>query len=54
MLDRIYHWAQDPSPNGPRVLLTGNAGSGKSTIANTVLHHFDKDETLEDESLDSA
>jgi NACHT domain len=31
-------------------LLTGNAGSGKSTIANTVCHHFDKDdETLDDE-----
>jgi hypothetical protein len=27
--------------------LTGNAGSGKSTIANTVSHHFDK--TLDDE-----
>jgi hypothetical protein len=51
ILDLIYHWAQDPSPNSPRVfLLTGNAGSGKSTIANTVSHHFDKDdETLDDE-----
>ena len=51
ILDRIYHWAQDPSPNSPRVfLLTGNAGSGKSTIANTVSHHFDKDdENLDDE-----
>ena len=51
ILDRIYHWAQDPSPNSPRVfLLTGNAGSGKSTIANTVSHHFDEDnETLDDE-----
>ena len=51
ILDRIYHWAQDPSPNSPRVfLLTGNAGSGKSTIANTVSHHFDKDDkTLDDE-----
>jgi AAA ATPase domain len=48
ILDRIYHWAQDPSPNSPRVfLLTGNAGSGKSTIANTVSHHFDQ--ILEDE-----
>ena len=47
ILDRIYHWAQDPSPNIPQVfLLTGNAGSGKSTIANTVSHHFD---TLDDE-----
>ena len=48
ILDRIYHWAQDPSSNSPRVfLLTGNAGSGKSTIANTVSHHFDN--TLDDE-----
>jgi len=50
ILDRIYRWAQDPLPNSPRVfLLTGNAGSGKSTIANTVSHHFDMD----DETLDS-
>ena len=51
ILDRIYHWAQDPSPDSPRVfLLTGNAGSGKSTIANTVSHHFDSDdETLDNE-----
>ena len=51
ILDRIYHWAQDPSPNSPRVfLLTGNAGSGKSTIANTISYHFDgSDETLDDE-----
>ena len=48
ILDRIYHWAQDPSPNSPCVfLLTGNAGSGKSTIANTVSHHFDN--SLDDE-----
>ena len=48
ILDRIYHWAQDPSPDSPRVfLLTGNAGSGKSTIANTVSRHFDN--TLDDE-----
>ena len=48
ILDRIYHWAQDPSLKSPRVfLLTGNAGSGKSTIANTVSHHFDN--TLDDE-----
>ena len=48
ILDRIYHWAQDPSPDSPRVfLLTGNAGSGKSTIANTVSRYFDN--TLDDE-----
>ena len=51
ILNRIYDWAQDPLHNSPRVfLLTGNAGSGKSTIANTVSHHFDKDDkTLDDE-----
>ena len=51
ILDRIYHWAQDPSSKSPQVfLLTGNAGSGKLTIANTVSHHFDKDdETLGNE-----
>jgi len=51
ILNRVYHWAQDPSPNSPRVfLLTGNAGSGKSTIANTVSQYFDMgDETLDDE-----
>jgi hypothetical protein len=50
ILDRIYQWAQDRSPNSPQVfLLTGNAGSGKSTIANTVSHHFDRDDkTLDD------
>jgi hypothetical protein len=48
ILNHIYHWAQDPSPDSPRVfLLTGNVGSGKSTIANTVSHHFDQ--TLVDE-----
>ena len=52
ILDRIYHWAQDPSPNSPRVfLLTGNAGSGKSTIANTVSHHFDKDDEIIDDEV---
>jgi hypothetical protein len=50
ILEHIYHWAQDSSPNSPWVfLLTGNAGSGKSMIANTIAHHFDVDkETLDD------
>ena len=48
ILDHIYQWAQDPLPDSPRVfLLTGNAGSGKSTIANTLSYHFDN--TLDDE-----
>ena len=52
ILDRIYHWAQDPSPNIPWVfLLTGNAGSGKSTIANTVSHHFDRDDETPDDKV---
>ena len=56
ILERIYDWAQDSSPNSPRVfLLTGNAGSGKSTIANTVARHFDVDEeTLDGETLDDV
>ena len=50
ILERIYHWAQDSSPNSPRVfLLTGNAGSGKSTIANTITRHFDVDEEALDD-----
>ena len=52
ILDRIYHWAQDPSSNIPRVfLLTGNAGSGKSTIANTVSYHFDRDDETPDDNV---
>ena len=45
ILKRIYQWAQDSSSNSPRIFwLTGDAGSGKSTIACTVAGHFD-DET---------
>ena len=45
ILERIYQWAQDSSSNSPRIFwLTGEAGSGKSTIACTVAGHFD-DET---------
>jgi hypothetical protein len=32
-------------------LLTGNAGSGKSTIANTVCHYFDKDDEFLDDEM---
>ena len=42
ILDRIYRWALNPSPDNPQVFwLTGQAGSGKSTIAYTVADHFD-------------
>ena len=45
ILNRIYQWAQDSSSDSPRIFwLTGDAGSGKSTIAYTVAGHFD-DET---------
>ncbi|KAF8694677.1 hypothetical protein AX14_001956 [Amanita brunnescens Koide BX004] len=46
ILNRIYQWAQDSSPNSPRIFwLAGDAGSGKSTIACSVAGHFDIDET---------
>ncbi|KIM75213.1 hypothetical protein PILCRDRAFT_13773 [Piloderma croceum F 1598] len=41
ILERIYQWAQDSSPTSPQIFwLTGDAGSGKSTIACTVAGHF--------------
>jgi len=37
-------WANDPSSGGPRVFwLTGQAGSGKTTIAYTITKRFEKD-----------
>ena len=45
ILEHIYQWARDSSSNSPRIFwLTGDTGSGKSTIACTVAGHFD-DET---------
>jgi len=45
ILERIYGWAEDLSPNSPSVFwLTGDAGSGKSTIAYSVARHFDGQE----------
>ncbi|KAF8223535.1 hypothetical protein L208DRAFT_1381408 [Tricholoma matsutake] len=45
ILEHIFQWAQDSSSNSPQIFwLTGDAGSGKSTIACTVAGHFD-DET---------
>ena len=43
ILERIYLWAVNSSPDSPSVFwLTGQAGSGKSTIACTVADYFDK------------
>jgi len=42
ILKRIYLWALNSSSDSPCVFwLTGQAGSGKSTIAYTVTDHFD-------------
>ncbi|KIJ53753.1 hypothetical protein M422DRAFT_775760, partial [Sphaerobolus stellatus SS14] len=42
ILKRLYQWAEDSSPNSPPIFwLTGQAGSGKSTIACSVAAHFD-------------
>jgi len=50
ILRRIYGWAQDLSSNSPSVFwLTGEAGSGKSTIAYSVARHFDGQEDEEEE-----
>jgi len=45
ILERIYRWAEDSSSNSPSVFwLTGEAGSGKSTIAYSLARHFDGQE----------
>jgi hypothetical protein len=42
VLKQIYEWAVDSSDTSPPVFwLTGQAGSGKTTIAYTVSEHFD-------------
>jgi len=52
-LKRIYEWAEDLSSNSPSVFwLTGDAGSGKSTIAYSVARHFDGQEADEEEDED--
>jgi len=54
ILKRIYYWAEDPSSNSPSVFwLTGDAGSGKSTIAYSVARHFDMKE-VDGEGIDTA
>ncbi|KAG6854404.1 hypothetical protein C0991_006946, partial [Blastosporella zonata] len=41
ILEDIYKWAQDSSSESPAIFwLTGQAGSGKSTIAYSVAQHF--------------
>ena len=53
ILQRIYDWAEDLSSNSPSVFwLTGDAGSGKSTIAYSAARHFDGQEA--DEEGDDA
>jgi hypothetical protein len=43
-LEDITKWANDRSPASPRVFwLTGQAGSGKTTIAYTIAKRFEKD-----------
>jgi hypothetical protein len=49
-LQRINRWAVDPSSESPCVFwLTGQAGSGKSTIAYTVADRLDDGEKDDDE-----
>ena len=46
MLEDITKWANDRSLASPRVFwLTGHAGSGKTTIANTIAKRFEIDNT---------
>jgi len=54
ILKRIYGWAEDLSSNSPSVFwLTGEAGSGKSTIAYSIARHFDGQEADEEEDEDA-
>src|SRR5260370_39392979 len=42
ILENITKWANDPSSGSPRVFwLTGQAGSGKTTIAYTIANFFE-------------
>jgi len=53
ILKHIYAWAEDPSSNSPSVLwLTGDVGSGKSTITYSVACHFDGQDEDEEEDDD--
>ncbi|KIM38564.1 hypothetical protein M413DRAFT_420330, partial [Hebeloma cylindrosporum] len=47
ILKRIYDWALDSSPESPHIFwMTGQAGSGKTTIGYTVAHYFDEGEEV--------
>jgi len=55
ILKRIYSWALNPSSDSPNVFwLTGQAGSGKSTIAYTVADHFDDVEVASPDLLGAS
>ena len=48
ILEEIIAWADDVSADSPPVFwMTGQAGSGKTTIAYTVAQHFDELEEAE-------
>jgi len=48
ILEDITNWANDSSSGGPCVFwLTGQAGSGKTTIAYTIAKRFEKDGTAD-------
>jgi hypothetical protein len=48
----IIGWAMDGSPDSPSVFwLTGQAGSGKTTIAYTIAQHFDKLDKVKNSNL---
>ena len=48
ILEDITNWANDSSSGSPRVFwLTGQAGSGKTTIAYTIAKRFEKDGTTD-------
>ena len=52
ILEDITEWAKDPSSGSPRVFwLTGQAGSGKTTIVYTIAKRFEKDGTPDQSTL---
>ncbi|KAF7970764.1 hypothetical protein HWV62_23104 [Athelia sp. TMB] len=48
ILTELHHWINLPNMDStPRmVVLTGVAGCGKSAVANTIAHHYDKEKRL--------
>jgi hypothetical protein len=52
ILEDITKWANNTLPESPRVFwLTGQAGSGKTTIAYTVAKRFEKDGTADQQTI---